>query len=399
MTGQIESLLDKGIEAARGYEHKRARDLLLHVIEIDQANEKAWLWLSSVVETPNDKQVCLENVLLINPDNTYAAMGLQHLRQQPETDLSPPSVLPRLGGTTSSVDETWGGEADQATPPPAVRICARCGFRNPGWAYLCDNCGANLRQMNIKETVREASQARGRGFVTLLQAWGGAFIFDRVYAFRPEIAIASIGRTTAALTTAAIFASIWRAVMSFVLWLLSTEREWDREILINAIETTLRTLPAALLLASASVPIALLTWGVARLAGGKQGFKAHLHLTAVAFSAWIILVAVLAPLTIVIPYLVGGDTGFDVPFDIITSLVSLAISSTAALWLMHAIRTAQDFSIKGALGTALLVTAASAAIFFIVDLATGGAFARFLSELVARPFLPLPNLALPDLGL
>jgi hypothetical protein len=61
MMGQIESLLEKGIEAARDNEKKRAQDILTHVIELDQYNEKAWLWLSSVVSMPADKAVCLEN--------------------------------------------------------------------------------------------------------------------------------------------------------------------------------------------------------------------------------------------------------------------------------------------------------------------------------------------------
>jgi ribosomal protein L40E len=191
MAGQIESLLQKGIEAAQSKEKKRARDILTHVIELDQYNEKAWLWLSSVVDTTADKEVCLENALLINPDNTYAAMGLQHIRQQNEP--SPLSVLPRLAGERTPEEQQWVGTKPVA-PPPNVRVCPRCKYQNPGWAYLCDRCGTNLRQENLKEVIREASKPRGRQLFTLIEAWGGAFVFNGAYAFRPEVEIASSHR-------------------------------------------------------------------------------------------------------------------------------------------------------------------------------------------------------------
>ena len=55
--------------------------MLLLAIELDDHDEQAWLWLSSVVESPADKRVCLENVLAINPDNRAAQKGLRWLDQ------------------------------------------------------------------------------------------------------------------------------------------------------------------------------------------------------------------------------------------------------------------------------------------------------------------------------
>lgn len=394
MQGQIESLLERGIEAARGHDTKRARDTLLHVIELDQRNEQAWLWLSSVVESRVDKEVCLENVLLINPDNTYAAMGLQSLRQEPRDPFAPESLLPRLKGSQTASEREWGHARDEVVPPPAQRTCPRCGFTNPGWAYLCDRCGAHLRHLDLREEIREEAERRGRSILTLPEAWVAAFVFNRLWAFRPEIELASWGRSAAALVIAALFASVWRTLMSFLLWLMSGDGQWSAQIGFNALWATVQTLPSALLLVLAFLPIAILTWTVASLIDGRCSFKTHSHLTAVAFSAWIVLIALLAPLTILVPYLVGGDTDFALPFDILAVLVSLAVSTGGALWLIQAIHTAHRLSATRAIVAALLAALVGAVFVLILNLITGGEFADQLSRLVVRPFLPLPNLEL-----
>ena len=78
---QTTRLLNEGIQAARQGQKDQAQSLLLQVIEQDERNEKAWLWLSGVVDTNEDRLICLENVLAINPDNGPARKGLIKLRQ------------------------------------------------------------------------------------------------------------------------------------------------------------------------------------------------------------------------------------------------------------------------------------------------------------------------------
>ena len=41
-----------------------------------------WLWLASVVDTDDDRRVCFENVLELNPSNVTAQRQLQKLDQQ-----------------------------------------------------------------------------------------------------------------------------------------------------------------------------------------------------------------------------------------------------------------------------------------------------------------------------
>jgi hypothetical protein len=78
----INALLQEGIAAARAGQRERACDLLMQVIEQDEENVAAWLWLSGVVDSLEDREVCLENVLTLDPDNEHARRGLAWVQQQ-----------------------------------------------------------------------------------------------------------------------------------------------------------------------------------------------------------------------------------------------------------------------------------------------------------------------------
>lgn len=71
-----------GKEAARRGENARAHDLFRKAVEIDPYHEQVWLWLASVVETDEDRRVCFENVLELNPSNATARRQLMLLEQK-----------------------------------------------------------------------------------------------------------------------------------------------------------------------------------------------------------------------------------------------------------------------------------------------------------------------------
>lgn len=85
----VEARLSAGISAAKAGSPAEARELLLQVIEADRQNELAWLWLSSVMDSEENRRICLENVLVLNPDSEPARRGLARLDAQP--DASEPS--------------------------------------------------------------------------------------------------------------------------------------------------------------------------------------------------------------------------------------------------------------------------------------------------------------------
>lgn len=82
--------LQEGIQAAKAGEHERARALLLPLVEQDENNEQAWLWLSGVMPTWEERRICLENVLTINPDNETAQRGLARLNSLAPDDWHSP---------------------------------------------------------------------------------------------------------------------------------------------------------------------------------------------------------------------------------------------------------------------------------------------------------------------
>lgn len=75
------STLDDAIHAIRMGNREEGRRLLEQMLETDENNEEIWLWLTSVVDTDEDREVCLENVLALNPQNIIARRGLEALRQ------------------------------------------------------------------------------------------------------------------------------------------------------------------------------------------------------------------------------------------------------------------------------------------------------------------------------
>ncbi len=107
MANANEERIKQAAAAIKAGRKPEARDILLAVVDEDERNEKAWLYLSGLVETLEEQQICLENVLAINPDNGKAQRGLQQIQQRtpipqpentPETDVEFPS--PFSAGTS-----------------------------------------------------------------------------------------------------------------------------------------------------------------------------------------------------------------------------------------------------------------------------------------------------------
>jgi hypothetical protein len=78
----MDNYLQQGILAVKAGDKPRAFDLLTRASEVPATSEKAWLWLSSVVNDDSERLFCLNNVLKINSDNTTAQRGAEMLRQK-----------------------------------------------------------------------------------------------------------------------------------------------------------------------------------------------------------------------------------------------------------------------------------------------------------------------------
>jgi len=94
----VSDLLQQGIVAARAGRREEARALLMQVVEGDERNEQAWLWLAGVVDAPEDIRTCLQNVLDLNPANQQAQQGLAWVEKRYGLPVPPtePSLQPPL---------------------------------------------------------------------------------------------------------------------------------------------------------------------------------------------------------------------------------------------------------------------------------------------------------------
>jgi hypothetical protein len=125
----VQERLREGIAAAKAGQRERARDLLIRVVEQDEENLAAWLWLSSVVDGLDDKEVCLENALELDPGNDAARQGLAWVRRKKGTQPPPPprpapspQPSPDAGrGSPPAAPPRAQPPVGDAQPPPGVR--------------------------------------------------------------------------------------------------------------------------------------------------------------------------------------------------------------------------------------------------------------------------------------
>lgn len=82
----LEQLMQLGIQTARQGNKQNARVIFQQVLDFDKQNERAWLWMAAVAETPADRYRYLKTVLSINPRNPTALRELGRERKRQESD-------------------------------------------------------------------------------------------------------------------------------------------------------------------------------------------------------------------------------------------------------------------------------------------------------------------------
>ena len=151
------SLLQQAIAAVRAGRRAEAQELLEQVLQANPRHEQAWLWMGAVAETEAERVRCLQQVLVINPDNADAHEGLAQV--QARADASPttpqaatPSAMtecPHCGAMNRDGARFCSGcgqslKEVQPSPQPQTIHCPGCGFDNPAGAQFCGKCGQDL---------------------------------------------------------------------------------------------------------------------------------------------------------------------------------------------------------------------------------------------------------------
>lgn len=95
-TNDIAELLKQGVEDARAGRRAAAREKFERVVELDENSEKGWFWLASVVDTDEERRICLANVIHINPNNDRARKALDALNTKQKEQVAEEEVMPGI---------------------------------------------------------------------------------------------------------------------------------------------------------------------------------------------------------------------------------------------------------------------------------------------------------------
>lgn len=79
-TPNREELLKMAIRTAQSDNHDAARVMLREVLNEDQRNERALMWMAKIAETKDERVQWLQRVLQINPNNDSARQALHRIQ-------------------------------------------------------------------------------------------------------------------------------------------------------------------------------------------------------------------------------------------------------------------------------------------------------------------------------
>lgn len=89
----LEEKLQQGIAAAQAGQKIEARTLLREVVEADETQVDGWVWLSQLVDSLEEREICLENILTLEPDNEFALETLPQVKAA-QARLFAPAYFP-----------------------------------------------------------------------------------------------------------------------------------------------------------------------------------------------------------------------------------------------------------------------------------------------------------------
>jgi hypothetical protein len=131
----VSRLLSAGIAAVKEGRLQEARELLYQVIDLDDRNEKAWLWLSGVATGIEERIVCLESVLAINPHHEVARQGLDHLKTQRRQLGAGQSAARKIREAKEAIDHLKASQPKvmtlRETPPTPPRVPVQMSVASP----------------------------------------------------------------------------------------------------------------------------------------------------------------------------------------------------------------------------------------------------------------------------
>ncbi len=108
-----EKMYKAALEAIDLGQTARARDLFTRLLRSDSSKADYWLWMSTLVDTSQERIYCLESALRVDPDNEAAKRGLIILgARQADKNITPVPTIRR----------NWEKDVEKVVEPPKSLI-------------------------------------------------------------------------------------------------------------------------------------------------------------------------------------------------------------------------------------------------------------------------------------
>ena len=360
MDPEIQQLLDEGIASLSIGNKEEARRKLMQVINADERNEHAWLYLSEAVESDEDRQICLENVLTINPANERA-----------ETELKALQEKMARGQVT---------EADL--------ICPSCGVTNPLGSQRCLNCYADFEQTVPTPRPAPAEPSPGevtvgeppprevqhKSFMEMLDTWAEMFTLPSQARLDEEQPYARWGLTIPGILLASGIAYFFVALTNVGATLLMPGGTLD----------PVKLLPIACGGAVGGAVAGLISFLIysglyylfGRILGGKGEFVVQGYLLSLVYAPFILVFGIFSPLM-----LLGAAQP---ALGVIPVLIFIPVAILALIMTIRALKSTHGYGTGAALGTLFL----PGIVFFC--------FGALLSTLLAESLMTTIPFTLPE---
>lgn len=113
MPANVDALVKEGIALLKGGKRMEAKQALMKAVEINQQSEQAWLWLSALVDTPEERLLCLENVIDLNPNNANAKKGIDETKREIAAKGGTPKAAPAADpyGVPPGLEDPFGASS------------------------------------------------------------------------------------------------------------------------------------------------------------------------------------------------------------------------------------------------------------------------------------------------
>jgi hypothetical protein len=197
----IDQLFKEAITAIRAGDKAAGREKLMKVIELNEFHEHAWMWLGATVDSDDERIICLENVLTINPQNEKARQVLDKLRSNRQ---APAPTIPPAPGSTEAPPPAESEPAPAEESPAPV---ADDSWRTSLYAEPVNEGTVTGSKSRRREALDEEAEY-GLG-----DAWFGALIFKISGAYESVITRAEIGHTLINVALAAFLSAIVTVLM------------------------------------------------------------------------------------------------------------------------------------------------------------------------------------------